>query len=150
MKDRLLDEPFASGLVDGRVRVLVGVEQDVMSACRQARQLAETLRFSRTAAYHIATAASELAANLLIHAGGGLLQASALLNPTLDGETLGLELLAEDQGPGIADLALALTEGYSTGHGLGCGLPGVKRLMDEFGIESRPGVGTRIRAVKWL
>jgi serine/threonine-protein kinase RsbT len=120
-----------------------------MEACRQARQLAERLGFSRSAAYHVATAASELAANLFIHGGGGMLQIRPLDHAGPLGQTQGLELLAEDQGPGIADPALALTDGYSTGQGLGCGLPGVKRLMDEFAIESRPGPGTRIRAVKW-
>lgn len=131
------------------VEVRIHAEHDVMSACRQARQLAERLGFSRTAAYHVATAASELAANLLIHAGGGLLMASPITDPIADGFSLGLELCAEDEGPGIPDLALALTDGYSTRQGLGCGLPGVRRLMDEFAIDSRPGRGTRVRAVKW-
>ncbi|AFL72403.1 anti-sigma regulatory factor [Thiocystis violascens] len=143
-----MDAP--TGLTDRRVCVSVGAEPDIMAACRQARQLAEALGFSRTAAYHIATAASELAANLLCHAGGGLLQVRSLTDPCgLDDNVLGLELLARDQGPGIADLTLALTEGYSTGKGLGCGLPGVKRLMDDFAIESAPGRGTCVKAVKW-
>jgi serine/threonine-protein kinase RsbT len=130
------------------VRVLIGSEPDIMAASRQARLLAERLGFSRSSAYHVATAASELANNLLTHAGGGLLSANVLDDNTGCGR-LGLELLAEDEGPGIADAELALTEGYSTGSGLGCGLPGVKRLMDDFSLESRHGGGTRIRAVKW-
>lgn len=145
--------PLPSAAVVGElaaegVRVLIGSEPDVMAASRQARLLAERLGFSRSSAYHVATAASELASNLLTHAGGGLLCASPLVDCS-DADRLGLELLAEDEGPGIADPELALTEGYSTGKGLGCGLPGVKRLMDEFSLESRPGGGTRVRAVKW-
>ncbi|MBK1640744.1 anti-sigma regulatory factor [Chromatium okenii] len=128
--------------------VAVNAEADIQAACRAARQLAETLEFSRTAAYHIATAASELAANLLFHGGGGWLHAHALFDPQTQ-EVLGLEVLALDHGPGIADIALALTEGYSTGKGLGCGLPGVKRLMDEFMIESTVGDGTCVKAIKW-
>jgi serine/threonine-protein kinase RsbT len=135
-------------LVANGVRVPIGSEPDIMAASRQARLLAERLGFSRSAAYHVATAASELANNLLTHAGGGLLSAHALDDSASCGR-LGLELLAEDEGPGIADPELALTEGYSTGSGLGCGLPGVKRLMDDFSLESRPGGGTRVRAVKW-
>jgi serine/threonine-protein kinase RsbT len=60
-----------------------------------------------------------------------------------------VELLSSDEGPGISDVALALREGYSTGGGMGCGLPGVQRLMDEFSIQSQPGVGTQVRACKW-
>jgi len=64
-------------------------------------------------------------------------------------ERRGVELVAQDEGPGIADIPLALSEGYSTGGGLGCGLPGVQRLMDDFEINSTPGLGTRIVARKW-
>jgi serine/threonine-protein kinase RsbT len=135
-------------VVAQQVGILVTTEPDVRAACRAARQLAELLGFSRSGAYHIATAASELAANVLLHAGGGWIHARALLDPQLN-DPLGLELLAQDQGPGIADVALALTEGYSTGNGLGCGLPGVKRLMDEFMIESVVGGGTCVKAIKW-
>ena len=130
------------------IEVLIVSESDVLSASRQARLLAERLGFTRSSAYHIATAASELANNVLTHAGGGWLRASARRDPP-ELTVIGLELLAEDEGPGIPDPELALTEGYSTGKGLGCGLPGVKRLMDEFSLEPRSGGGTRVRAVKW-
>ncbi len=126
----------------------INAEADIQAACRAARQLAETLGFSRAAAYHIATAASELAANVLFHGGGGWLHAQALFDAQTQ-QALGLEVLALDHGPGIADIALALTEGYSTGKGLGCGLPGVKRLMDDFMIESAVGAGTCVKAIKW-
>ena len=91
---------------------------------------------------------SELAANVLFHGGGGWLHAQALFDAQTQ-QALGLEVLALDHGPGIADIALALTEGYSTGKGLGCGLPGVKRLMDDFMIESAVGAGTCVKAIKW-
>jgi serine/threonine-protein kinase RsbT len=151
---RLDRTPHASASVvaelsaDDGVRILIASEPDIMAASRQARLLTERLGFSRSAAYHVATAASELANNLLTHAGGGWLSANPLDDRSGSGR-LGLELLAEDEGPGIADPELALTEGYSTGGGLGCGLPGVKRLMDDFSLEPRPGGGTRVRAVKW-
>ncbi len=130
--------------------IVVEREIDIASASRIARTAAEHLGFSRTAAYQIATAAAELASNLLLHAGGGQLGVITRPAPPAVGARLELELCAFDQGPGIADLALALTEGYSTGGGLGCGLPGVRRLMDQFVIESNPGQGTSVKAVKWL
>lgn len=143
------DYPTPGPAAGRRVAVLIRGESDVMTACRQVRLLAEESGFSRAGAYQVATAASELAANVLIHAGGGLLQAGLLTTRGIEGQTAGIELIAVDEGPGIHDLALALTDGYSTGGGLGCGLPGVKRLMDALSIDSQRGVGTRVRAVKW-
>jgi serine/threonine-protein kinase RsbT len=96
---------------------------------------------------HVATAASELANNLWMHADHGG-QVELLLLRT-DGQ-LGVELSASDDGPGIADLELALTEGWSSAGGMGCGLSGVQRLMDQFAIDSGPGRGTRVVARKWL
>ncbi|TCW39634.1 MULTISPECIES: anti-sigma regulatory factor [Marichromatium] len=130
------------GIVATSMRI--DTESDVAAVCRVVRALAEHMAFSRSAAYSLATAASELATNLLIHAGGGQLQVAPL-----PGMRAGIELLAEDHGPGIDDLRLALTDGYSTAGGLGCGLPGVERLMDLCDIDSVPGHGTRVRAVKW-
>jgi anti-sigma regulatory factor (Ser/Thr protein kinase) len=88
----------------------------------------------------------ELTRNLLAHAGGGRL----LLERIVAQERMGMVVEASDKGPGIADIALAMSDGYSTSSTLGAGLPGVKRLMDEFSIESTPGVGTRVRAIKWV
>jgi serine/threonine-protein kinase RsbT len=122
----------------------VAGESDVAEVARQARQMAVALGFATVQAYYIATSASELAANLLIHAGGGKVELSPLSNPA------GLELLTTDCGPGIADIDKALQDGYSTAGGLGCGLPGVQRLMDELDIRSQVGVGTLVRARKWL
>jgi len=119
-------------------------ESDIAEVARQARQTAVALGFATVQAYYIATAASELAANLLIHAGGGVVELLPLTGRP------GLELTSTDCGPGIADIDKALQDGYSTAGGLGCGLPGVQRLMDELDINSRVGVGTVVRASKWL
>ncbi len=97
-------------------------------------------------AAHVATAASELANNLWMHADrGGQVQLTLL---RAQGR-LGVELRASDEGPGIADIGQALTEGWSSAGGMGCGLPGVQRLMDDFDIDSSPGRGTRVVARKW-
>jgi serine/threonine-protein kinase RsbT len=126
------------------ISVCVASEIDVAEAAREARRCASRLGFSTVQAHYIATAASELAANLLIHAGGGKFELFILENRS------GLEMVASDQGPGIADIDRAKQEGYSTAGGLGCGLPGVQRLMDDMEIESRVGVGTVVRSRKWL
>lgn len=122
--------------------LVVRAEADVAAAMRLARGYAERHGFAPTAAMYIATAATELASNLWIHAGGGVLTVEWLAHPA------GLALSTQDDGPGIADTALALTDGYSTAGGLGCGLPGVGRLMDTLQIAARPGGGTVIRAWK--
>ncbi|NBC49967.1 MAG: anti-sigma regulatory factor [Gammaproteobacteria bacterium] len=119
-----------------------------MAVARGARQLAERLGFSQVRAYHLATATSELATNLAVHAGGGMVRLRVIEDPE-DAARLGIELRVEDHGPGIADLGLAMTEGYSTRARLGCGLPGASRLMDAFQIDSAVDQGTRIRAIKW-
>jgi serine/threonine-protein kinase RsbT len=93
----------------------------------------------------LVTAASELARNTLAYGGGG----SVLIEALNNGSRRGLKLTFEDQGPGIADLELAMTDGYTTGGGLGLGLSGAKRLSNEFEIASRPGEGTRVSIVRW-
>lgn len=130
--------------------ILIQTEADIATASRAARITAEHLGFSRTAAYQIATAAAELASNLYLHAGGGQLGVTTRPAPPETKAQAELELCARDQGPGIADVALALTEGYSTAGSLGCGLPGVRRLMDRLIIDSTPGQGSCIKALKWL
>lgn len=124
------------------LRITINSESDIAEAARQARAIASRSGFSKSASYYMATVASELASNVFIHAGGGMFEIS---------ETgAGLELTTVDDGPGIADIALALQEGYSTAGGLGCGLPGVQRLMDELTITPRSGGGTVVKARKWL
>lgn len=126
------------------MQVMINNEAHIAEAAREARQLAAYIGFGTVQAYYIATAASELASNILYHAGSGVLSIAALK------ERPGLELLARDQGPGIAEIDKALEEGYSTAGTLGCGLPGVQRLLDELEIDSQPGCGTTVRGVKWL
>lgn len=133
---------------DGGRRFSIRTEADVMAVARGARQLAERLGFNQVRAYHLATATSELASNLAVHAGGGTVHLRRVDDPEQPAR-VGIELRVEDQGPGIADLALAMTEGYSTGARLGCGLPGASRLMDAFHIDSAVDQGTRIHAIKW-
>jgi serine/threonine-protein kinase RsbT len=127
-------------------RIIVEKELDVALACQEGRRLAQSMGFGTTAQACIATAISELATNLVFHTGGGIIT----LTVTERGGKLGLEVLCEDSGPGIEDVELAMQNGYSTRGGLGGGLPGVRRLMDEFEIQSQVGVGTRIVARKWL
>jgi serine/threonine-protein kinase RsbT len=91
------------------------------------------------------TAASEIARNTVEYGGGGTLQIEELR----DGLRLGVRLVFEDQGPGIPDIERAMTDGYTTGTGMGLGLGGTKRLVDEFDISSTPGVGTRVSITKW-
>ncbi|MDO8652218.1 MAG: anti-sigma regulatory factor [Undibacterium sp.] len=119
-------------------------KSDIDEATREARKLAVHAGFEKLRSYQIATAASELACNILIHGGVGAL-AIRLLEPRY-----GIELLATDYGPGIADIALAMQDGYSSIGSLGSGLPGVARLMDEIAIDSVVGQGTKVCACKWL
>jgi|ERR1700733_10375376 serine/threonine-protein kinase RsbT len=93
----------------------------------------------------VVTASSELARNTLDYGGGG----TALLELVENGGRSGLRVTFEDQGPGIPDLDLALTDGYTTGHGMGLGLSGAKRLSNEFEIWSKPGEGTRVSILRW-
>ncbi len=120
-------------------------QEDVVRLRQQVRQVATSLGFSLVEQTKLITAASELARNTVLYGGGGEAHLSTVVR---DGRT-GLHLRFEDQGPGIADIALALTDGYTTGGGLGLGLSGSKRLSDEFEIDSAPGQGTRISIVKW-
>lgn len=123
-------------------------EPDIAEAVRRARRMAQTLGLDKVQVHYVATAAAELAANLWFHGGGGRFEAH--LHEDAQTRQRSLELATIDRGPGIADVGLALKEGYSTTGGLGCGLSGVQRLMDELKIETQPGQGTVVRARKWL
>ena len=115
-------------------------------AVRQAvRAKAEELRFSLVDQTRIITAASELARNTLQHGGGGSVEIEVVEN----GTRRGLRLTFKDQGPGIPDLELAMKDGYTTGGGLGLGLSGSKRLVNEFKILSKVGEGTEVSITKW-
>ncbi|MGH9259223.1 MAG: anti-sigma regulatory factor [Acidimicrobiales bacterium] len=128
------------------VRVAIATDGDIVRARRSGRQLAEQLGCSATDATLIATAISEVARNIVAHAGVGEIVISVV---TVQGQDA-IEVLARDDGPGIADLARAMEDGYSTGPGLGLGLPGARRLMDQFEISSEVGVGTTVVMRKWL
>jgi serine/threonine-protein kinase RsbT len=126
-------------------RVAIDSDRAIVEARQQGRQLALKLGFSSGSATLLATAISELARNILQYAGHG-----EIVMRLLDrGRDQGLMVLARDRGPGIADLSMAMEDGYSTSGRLGLGLPGVRRLMDEFQIESGVGTGTQVRVVKW-
>jgi serine/threonine-protein kinase RsbT len=118
---------------------------DVVLARQKVRQWATELRFGLVDQTKLVTAASELARNALEHGKGGVMILESLSN----GAKSGLRLVFDDQGPGIPDLELALKDGYTTGSGLGLGLSGSKRLVNEFSIESTVGKGTKVTVVRW-
>jgi serine/threonine-protein kinase RsbT len=120
-------------------------EQDIVHARQAVRKLSQELAFSIVDQTKIVTAASELARNTLIYGGGGVLAWAVIL----DGARKGLRLEFSDQGPGIPDLALALKDGWTSGSGLGMGLSGAKRLVNDFDIWSEVGKGTRVTITRW-
>jgi len=120
-------------------------EGDIVRARQVVREWARREGFGLVDQTKIVTAASELARNTINYGAGGTLRLEVLN----DGMRRGLQLTFEDQGAGIADIELAMKDGYSTNGGLGLGLGGAKRLANEFEIVSRPGEGTRVRIVKW-
>jgi serine/threonine-protein kinase RsbT len=119
--------------------------EDVVRARQAVRDWANRLGFSLVDQTKLVTAASELARNTVLHGGGGHLHLEAIIN----GTRRGLRLTFEDKGPGIADMQLALKDGFTTGSGLGLGLSGARRLSNEFDIASRPGEGTRVTIARW-
>jgi serine/threonine-protein kinase RsbT len=120
-------------------------DTDVVLVRQQVRGWAVQLGFGLVDQTKIVTAASELARNVLIYGGGGTVRLEALN----DGMRKGLRLTFEDHGPGIANIELAMKDGYTTGHGLGLGLSGAKRLSNEFDLRSVPGEGTRVTITRW-
>jgi serine/threonine-protein kinase RsbT len=120
-------------------------EADVVTARQKGRELAAALGFSSTDQTLIATAISEVARNIVSYAKRG----SVRFNRVERQGRLGIEIVAADEGPGIADVELAMRDGYSTGNSLGVGLPGARRLVDEFELESKLGVGTTVTLRKW-
>lgn len=120
-------------------------EDDVVRVRQATRRQATELGFRLVDQTKIVTAASELARNTLVYGGGGVVRLIAVR-----AKRTGLKLVFEDQGPGIPDVERALQDGFSTGSGLGLGLSGSRRLMDEFSIETQAGAYTRITVVKWL
>jgi len=128
-----------------QVKVPVTSDADILLARQRARELASEADFTAVESTFIATAISELGRNILQYAGGG--EVSMKINQQEDG--IVLIVVAHDNGPGISDLDRALKDGFSTSGGLGLGLPGVRRLMDEFEIVSHQNYGTTVIAKKW-
>jgi serine/threonine-protein kinase RsbT len=120
-------------------------EHDIVRGRQAVRRMTQELAFSLVDQTKMVTAASELARNALIYGGGGMLRWEMLVN----GGKRGLRLTFQDQGPGIADVGLAMSDGWSSGHGLGLGLTGARRLVNEFELDSTVGEGTRVTVTRW-
>jgi serine/threonine-protein kinase RsbT len=131
---------------DEPIVVAIRSDADIVVARQQGRRLAETRGFTGTDLTFIATAISEIARNIVTYAGVGVMTLRASAN----GGRPGIVVVAHDDGPGVADIALAMQDGYSTKNSLGLGLPGCRRLMDNFEITSEPGLGTTVTMEKWL
>lgn len=131
--------------VERSSEVPLRASEDVVRLRQVVRERAVAAGFSLVDQTKIVTAASELGRNTVLYGGGG----TASIANVSNGERRGLRLEFVDQGPGIADIPRALTDGFTTGTGLGLGLSGAKRLSDEFQIESEPGKGTRVAIVRW-
>jgi serine/threonine-protein kinase RsbT len=127
------------------VRVAIQREADIVLARQQGRQLAASLGFSTTDQTLIATAISEVARNIVVYAQQG----EIVLMRAEDGMRIGIQVTAIDQGPGIDNKDLAMRDGYSTKNSLGLGLPGARRLMDDFALDSEVGRGTTVTMKKW-
>jgi serine/threonine-protein kinase RsbT len=124
----------------------IATEADIVAARRSGRRLAKSAGFATADLTTIATAISEVARNITSYAGQGEMTITVIEH----GDRRGIEVTAEDRGPGIADIDQALADGYSTGSGLGLGLPGARRLMDELTVDSIVGVGTTVVMRKWV
>jgi anti-sigma regulatory factor (Ser/Thr protein kinase) len=127
------------------VRLPIVADADIVAARGEGRALAVRLGFSRTDATLIATAISEVGRNILVHAGSG----EVAIAEAADDRRVAIVVVGGDDGPGIADVERALSEGFATGNGLGLGLPGSRRLMDEFRIDTKVGRGTTVTMRKW-
>jgi serine/threonine-protein kinase RsbT len=132
-------------VVEKEIHVAINTDQDIIAARQEGRSLAIALGFSSGDATLIATAISELARNIVTYAKFGEVRLSVIHNSA----RLGIQLVAHDTGPGILDIPQALRDGFSTSGSLGLGLPGVKRLVDEFEIVSELNRGTTVTAKIW-
>ena len=131
---------------DSQVHVRIQNSADIVAARQQGRALASQAGFSHSNLTIIATAISEVARNIVEYAKEG----EVIITLISDTTKKGVEIVASDQGPGIADITTVMRDGYSTGKGLGIGLPGARRLMDEFAIASAIGTGTTVTMKKWV
>jgi serine/threonine-protein kinase RsbT len=126
-------------------RITVASDQDVVRVRQLVRTVAVSVKLSLVDQTKLVTAASELARNTLVYGGGGTVEVHRVEN----GRRSGIRIVFRDEGPGIPDLDLALTDGYTTGGGLGLGLSGARRLVDEFDIDTAVGQGTSVTVTKW-
>jgi serine/threonine-protein kinase RsbT len=125
--------------------VQIGREQDVVLFRNRVKEMAVRIKMGLVNQTRLITAASELVRNMLRYGNGGV----CLIEVVSRGRDNGIRLTFEDKGPGIPDIALAMKDGYSTGKSLGLGLPGTKRLVNEFDIKSTVGEGTKVTIIKW-
>ena len=139
-----LSVPIDASVLAESWEIRIDKEADIIAVRQLVRELMKRHKFDQFATAALTTAASELSRNVWVHAKSGLARVRVLR-----GERIGLELAFVDQGPGIANLQQALAGGYSTAKSLGLGLSGTRRLVDEFEIETAPGVGTTIVIRKW-
>jgi serine/threonine-protein kinase RsbT len=131
--------------MDDELRVTILTEYDIVTARHQVRELCAKLNFSSGEQTLVATCVSELARNIVEYAGSG----EMVMGLAGDNGKKSIVIIARDQGPGIPDIELAMKDGYSTSKGLGIGLPGCRRIMDEFAIVSKIGKGTTVTVKKW-
>jgi serine/threonine-protein kinase RsbT len=130
---------------DSRVVLRVVTERDLVALREELRKRAREVGMSLTVETKLITAGSELGRNMVLYAGGG----EVAIEVVREAGRVGVQATFEDHGPGIADIALAMQDGYSTSRSLGMGLPGAKRLVDRFDIASQVGKGTRVQVVTW-
>ncbi|MGH3333430.1 MAG: anti-sigma regulatory factor [Nocardioidaceae bacterium] len=135
----------ASFVVESRETYRISTDADVVRVRQSVRTVALSAKLSLIDQTKLVTAASELARNTLVHGGGG----DATIEVVTAGHQHGVRVSFVDTGPGIADVSLALTDGWSSGSGLGLGLSGARRLVDHFELQSDPGAGTSVSVVKW-
>lgn len=132
--------------MEDRSYVDIYMEWDIVAARQLGRNKAKEIGFGTVDQARITTAISELARNIYLYAGKGRIEITKIYR----GNSCGISIVASDEGPGIADIRRVMDDGYTTSGGLGAGMPGVRRLMDEFNLVSKQGVGTTITAIKWL
>lgn len=131
--------------MEREVRIAINADADLVAARAEGRAMAERLGFPRPDPTLIATAISEVARNIVVHVGRG----EIVLKPVDDADRYGLVVIASDDGPGIRDVEAALRDDFSGRGGLGLGLPGARRLMDDFEVESDADTGTTVTMTKW-
>lgn len=129
-----------------RSSVDIYTEWDIVAARQLGRNEAKRIGFGTVDQARITTAISELARNIYLYAGKGRIEIASIYK----NQNEGISIIASDEGPGIADIRKVMDDGFTTSGGLGAGMPGVKRLMDEFTITTKEGVGTTVTAIKWI